>query len=113
MEDEYRAYREVIAAGIGARRPDIEVTTAGLDQLEGELARLDPEVVVCSRPDPTGSGVRLAWVELPLDPTRPTKISLGGRHSESTNPVLEELLAVLDEAEGLPRTRGSAKGRIR
>jgi hypothetical protein len=103
IEDEYRAYREVIAAGLEALRPDTEVAAGGLDLLEGELARLDPEVVVCSRPQPAGSGVRPAWVELSLDPTRPTKVSLGGRRSESTNPTLETLLAVIDEAEGRPR----------
>ena len=94
----------MIAAGVAALRPGAEVTTAGLDRLEGELARLDPEVVVCSGPEPAGLGVGLAWVELPLDPTRPTKISLGGRRSETTNPTLETLLAVIDEAEGLSRT---------
>ena len=88
-------------------RPGTEVAAIGLERLEGELARLDPEVVVCSRP---GGGTmetedRLAWVELSLDPTRPTKISVGGRQSESTNPTLEELLAVMDEAEGSPRGR--------
>jgi len=110
IENEYRAYREVIAAGIGTLRPGTEVTTVELDWLEGELARLDPEVVVCSRP--AGSGVRLAWVELSLDPTRPTKISLGGRRSESTNLALETLLAVIDDADGLPRSRGSREGRV-
>jgi len=104
-EDEYRAYREVIAAGVQMLRPDTEVTAIGLDLLEGELARRDPEVVVCSRPGrPAEAEGRLAWVELPLDPTRPTKISLGGRRSESTNPTLETLLAVIDEAEGLSRS---------
>ncbi len=112
IEDEYRAYREVLAAGIETMRPDIEVAAVGLDRLEGELARLDPEVVVCSRPDPAGPGVRRAWIELSLDPTRPTKISLGGRRSESTNLALETLLAVIDDADGLPRSRGSREGRV-
>jgi len=112
IENEYRAYREVIAAGIGTLRPGTEVTTVELDWLEGELARLDPEVVVCSRPDPAGPGVRRAWIELSLNPTRPARISLGGRRSESTNLTLETLLAVIDEAEGLSRTQGSLKGRI-
>ena len=109
IEDEYRAYREVIAAGTEMLRPETEVAAIGLDQLEGELARLDPEVVVCTRPQPAGSRVRVAWVELSLDPTRPTKISIGRRRSESTNPALETLLAVIAEAEGLPRTP-SARG---
>ena len=112
IENEYRAYREVIAAGIGTLRPGTEVTTVELDWLEGELARLDPEVVVCSQPDPMGPGVRRAWIELSLDPTRPTKISLGGRRSESTNLTLETLLAVIDDADGLPRSRGSREGRV-
>ena len=99
MEDEYRAYRETIAAGIEALRPGVEVTTVVLGVLKGELARLDPEVVVCSGPEPAKTGVRLAWVELPLDPIRPMKIRRGGRRSESADPTLEGLLAVVDEAE--------------
>ncbi len=111
IEDEYRAYREVIAAGLEALRPGAEVTTAGLDRLEVELARLDPEVVVCSGPGSLAAAEgRGAWIELSLEPTRPAKISLGGRRSESTNPTLETLLAVIDEAEGLSRTRGSPRG---
>jgi hypothetical protein len=86
-------------------RPGTEVAAIGLDRLEGELARLDPEVVVCSGPVSLAEAEgRLAWIELSLDTTRPTKVSLGGRRSESTNPTLETLLAVMDEAEGLPRT---------
>ena len=91
--------------GLETLRPGTEVAAVGLDQLEGELARLDPEVVVCSRPGGTAETEgRLAWVELSLDLRRPTKIFFGGRHSESTNPALETLLAVIDEAEGLPLT---------
>ena len=105
IEDEYRAYREVIAAGLQALRSGTEVAAVGLDQLEAELARLNPGVVVCSRPGSLAEVEgRLAWIELSLNPTRPTKISLGGRRFESTNPTLETLLAVIDEAEGIRRT---------
>jgi X-X-X-Leu-X-X-Gly heptad repeat protein len=34
IEDEYRAYREVIAAGLQALRSGTEVAAVGLDQLE-------------------------------------------------------------------------------
>ena len=94
----------MIAAGLETLRPGTEVAAVGLDRLEGELARLDPEVVVCSRPGSLAEAEGgPAWVELSLDPTRPTKISLGGRRSESTNPTLATLLAVIDDAEGRPR----------
>ena len=107
IEDEYRAYREVIAAGIGALRPGVEVASVGLEGLEGALARLDPRVVICSGPEPAGAG-REAWVELPLEPIRPMKVRRGGGQSESSDSTLEGLLAVLDEAEQLSGTeRGS------
>ncbi len=113
MEDEYRAYREVIAAALETLRPDTEVTAIELDRLDGEMTRLDPHVVVCSRPGGAAEAEgRLAWVELSLDPTRPTKIFLGGHRFESTNPTLETLLAVLNEAEGPSRTRGSPEGKL-
>ena len=99
LEDDYRAYREVIAAGIGVLRPQVEVTTSGLDALEEEIARLDPHVVVCSLPATMGSGDRMAWMKLSLDPTRPTVICVGGRYSEVSNPVFDALLGVVDEAE--------------
>jgi hypothetical protein len=102
----------VIATGIGTLRPGAEVTTVELARLEGELARLDPEVVVCSRPEPAGLGVRRAWIELSLNPTRPARISLGGCRSESTNTTLETLLTVIDDVDGLLRSRGFREGRV-
>ena len=49
FEDQYRAYREVIGAAIRVLRPQVDVTTTGLDDLEAEVARLDPLVVMCSQ----------------------------------------------------------------
>ncbi len=101
LEDDYRAYRELIAAGIRVLRPNAEVATSALDALEEEIARLDPHVVVCSLPANMGPGDRVAWVELSIDPTQPTIICVGGRYSDVRNPVFEVLLGVIDEAERL------------
>jgi hypothetical protein len=101
LEDDYRAYREVIAVGINALRPHTEVTSVGLAELEVELARLDPDVVMSSVAAGSGLGERLAWVELSLDPARPSIVCVGGRYSERINPGLEALLEVVDEAERL------------
>ena len=101
MEDEYRAYREVIAAGIEILRPSVEVTTVGLDALEEEVVRLAPRLVVCSRPEPA-DGMYTddvhTWVELPLHPTRPMKVRHSGHPPESSDSTLEALLAVIDGA---------------
>lgn len=104
FEDEYRAYRDVIAAGIRSLRPRAEVATVGLNALDLAIERLDPQVVVCSRPYTADPGGGLAWVEVSLDPTRPTKVWFGGRRWESTEPTLDLLLVVIDEAERLART---------
>ena len=44
--NEYRAYREAIAAGIRLLRPHTEVSTAAPADLGAELERFDPQVVV-------------------------------------------------------------------
>ncbi len=105
MEDGYRVYREVIAAGLQMQRPGLEVVAAGTGALGGEeFGRLDPQVVVCHGPSPAGADGVLAWVELPLNPTRPMKVSLDGRrYPVPAGPTLGALLAVVDEAERLSR----------
>ena len=99
MQDDYRAYREVIAAGIRILRPRAEVETAALEALEEELERFDPQLVICSRHKQIESGGKPAWIEISLDPTLLTKISVGGRYLERSNPTVETLLEVIDELE--------------
>jgi hypothetical protein len=101
MEEEYRAYREVIAVGINALRPHTEVTSVGLEELEEAVARLDPDVVITSVATRADSGERLTWVKLSLDPAQPSISYVGGRYFEWSNPGLDELLKIVDEAEQL------------
>jgi hypothetical protein len=110
FEDDYRAYRDVIAAGIRALRPHSKVQTADVDVLEEEVKRLDPHVVICSQPNTVDPGGRLGWVELLMEPLHPSKICVGGRYSERTNPTLEVLLAVIDEVEKLVQTNTDLRG---
>ncbi len=101
FDDEHRAYREVIAAGIGLLRPHTEVSTATPAEIEGEIGRFDPQVVVCGVPGRTDPGGVPAWVELPVEPQRPARIRVGGSRRTSVNLDLEGLLAIVDEAEEL------------
>ena len=104
LEDDYRVYRETIAAVLRVvLRPHAEVKSTTLEALEeDELERFDPQVVICGGHhegvEPDG---RAAWIELSLDPTRPTMISVGSCSLELTNPKVEELLEIIDELHEL------------
>ena len=99
FEDDYRAYREVMAAAIRVLRPSSQVESANLDALAEQVERMDPHVVICSRPNTVDPRRRPAWVVLPTDPTRPARICVGGRYSERSNPTVEVLLGIIDEVE--------------
>ncbi len=98
FEDDYRVYRETIAAVLRVLRLGAEVESTAIEALEEELERFDPQVVICcgghEGVEPDG---RPAWIELSLDPTRPTVVSVGSCSLELTNPRVEELLEVIDE----------------
>ncbi|MGI8909975.1 MAG: hypothetical protein ACR2JR_05385 [Rubrobacteraceae bacterium] len=99
--DEHRVYREVIASGIRLLRPENAVATCTQGELGSELERFDPQVVICDLPETAEPGDRLAWIELPLETLRPTKVRIGGRHRECTHLLLEGLLELIDEAHVL------------
>lgn len=103
-EDEYRVYRDAIARSIRLHRPRVEVSVAELARLGAEVARLDPHLVVCSRPNTVEPNGRPAWFELPPVPDRSAEICVDGERSETLNPALEELLRVVDKTERLART---------
>ena len=100
----------MIAAAIRVLRPHAEVETATLEALGEEVERFDPELVICTQPNTVDAGGRIAWVELSIDPTQPSKVCIGGRHSEWTNPTVDVLLAVIDEVEEFTRTDDHNRG---
>jgi len=111
FEDDYRAYRGVLAAVIRALRPHTKVGTANLDELREEIERFDPQLVICTQPNTLDPGGVPAWVELSLDRHRPTKICLGGSYFERATLLgIEELLGILDDAERFVRTQNDRGG---
>jgi hypothetical protein len=99
FEDQYRAYREVIGAAIQVLRPQVEVTTTGLDDLEAEVERLDPQLVICSRDRPASLPPVVTWAKVPIE--------LSPRSSDVT---LETLLAVIDGVEK-PSSSGALRAK--
>ena len=115
FEDLRCVYRETIAAALTDLRPALEVRSVALGELEWELRRFDPHVVVCSRPNgeeyPGGRG---AWVHIPTDDEtsddeRLAEVCLEGERWRTEGPPLAELLGVVDEAEERLRERNLAE----
>jgi hypothetical protein len=103
MAIELRSYREVIRG----LRPHLEVVIVEPDALEPEIARLDPGLVIYSRPSIAATNGGSAWIEFRPYDQPAVRIYVGGRQFELEEVELEDLLSVVDEAERLARTGGS------
>jgi hypothetical protein len=102
-EDSYRSYGQTMVGAILGNRPNVEATIVQVRELEAEVRRFDPHLVVCNRPNSIDPGGRVAWVRLSDDPDEPSEFCLAGRRWGSENPELEEVLEIIDEMEGLLR----------
>jgi hypothetical protein len=103
FDEAYRAYQGTLAAVIRILRPDAEVITTEPEKIDELARRLAPDLVIGSRSEDEGpDGVR-AWIELAPSPTQTTKVRVGGRRSEMTNPTLDKLLMVIEDVEQLKR----------
>lgn len=105
--DEYRAYREAIAAGVRLLRPHTEVSTAAPADLGAELERFSPQMVVCGVPGRPDPGLATAWVGLPAEVGRPARVRVGEGRRETVGLTLEGLLRIVDEAEELVRAKAA------
>jgi hypothetical protein len=111
FEREYRVYMEAIAAAIREFRPDVEVAVTDAGELEAEVGRFDPQLVICTSPIPSNPvDEQLARIELSPDTAQPSRFRVGERHWESTNPTLSEILSVVDETK---RVRGLTREKER
>jgi F420-dependent methylenetetrahydromethanopterin dehydrogenase len=101
-EDSHRSYGEAMVGAIRASRPGLEaVSLAHLRELEAEVERFDPHLVVSSQPNTFDPGARAAWVLLSDDPYEPSEVCIDGRHRRLENPGLEQILEMIDETEAL------------
>lgn len=106
IANEPRFYREVIAAGLKLQRAHIDVTAVDPADLAADVARLQPQLVVCSRLTDTIVAASPAWVLLPLDDRDAVVINLDGQRTTSGPIEFHDLLSVIDTAEQLRnRTR--------
>jgi hypothetical protein len=104
FEKEYRLYMDAMAAAIREFRSDVEVALVDGEDIEPEVERFDPQLVICSSPVPENPvDDRLAWIELSPEPDQPSRFRVGERHWESMNPTLGEILPIVEETKRLRR----------
>jgi hypothetical protein len=96
---EPRAYRTAIGRVIQDQRPHLEVTVVEPDDLQAEVAHLDPALMICSQPKPATSDRWPAWVEFRPYDEASVKVCIGGRFARLYEPNSDDLLSVVDEAE--------------
>jgi hypothetical protein len=101
FEESYRVYQDVIAEAVLAHRPHTEVLTTEQDALQAEVARIDPDLVICSQHEKNAidvSGIP-AWFIVPTGSEHSAELSLGGASSRVEQPGIVEMLWFVDETE--------------
>jgi hypothetical protein len=104
FEDEYNAYQGTLAATIKILRPDGVVVTADPKEISRVATRFDPDIIIGSGFNDEDLDAVGAWIDLSLDPTRATKVQVGGEYSEMINPTLDKLLEIIEEVAQLTQT---------
>ena len=105
LANEPRAYREVMAAVFQQLLPQHQVLTVAPDDLDAEVVRLDPQLVLCSSLTPAVQAHPLVWVMLyPGGETR-AEISIGGEHTTVGDLEFNSLLSIIDQTECLAGLR--------
>jgi hypothetical protein len=108
---EPRSYRQAVGEALRSMRPHVEVVVLEPGTLGAGVARLEPEVVFADGPDASSPPGRPAWVEFRPYEEPPARVRLAGRRWELGEVGLEDLLSLVDEAEGLSRAGRDPGGR--
>jgi hypothetical protein len=96
---EPKSYREAIAAAFRLLRPGIEVFEAEEEDLDREVGRLGPDLVVCSRLTASVEDRAPNWVELYPGYASRSLVSLRGERSTVEEIQLSDLLSAIDRAD--------------
>jgi hypothetical protein len=94
---ELRSYREAIAAAFRLLRPNVEVFEVEEEDLDREVGRLGPDLVVCSRRTARVENHAPNWIELYPDYGPRSVVSVRGERSTIEEIQLSDLLSVVDE----------------
>lgn len=102
---EPRMYREALALALRRHRPEAEILLVSESAMDGKVEGYEPHVLVRNDGDggvPEGLlGSTVCRVEVLYTDGMATRVSMGGRTFEIEDASMEDLIALVDEAEGL------------
>ncbi len=94
VANELTSYRQTIAIVIRDLRPEVEVYEAEPGALDGEVVRLGPDLVICSRVTDTVRKRVANWVELYPECEPYSTFCVGGERGAKRDVQLSDLLAL-------------------
>lgn len=103
VASELRSYREAVATAFRELRPDVEVFEAESGDLNREVLRLRPDLVICSQITSLVKERVRNWVELYPDCEPHSVVSIEGEVSTVEDMQLADLLDVVDRTQHVAR----------
>ena len=94
VANELTSYRQSITIAIRDLRPLVEVFEADSEAMDGEVTRLGPDLVICSRVTRTVKRRVANWVELYPECKPYSTFYIGGQHRAKKDVQLSDLLAL-------------------
>ena len=94
-------YGEVLAYALAKNRPSAEVVRVDPEGLAGDLGGFVPRLVVFNEATDQVTTLAASWVALSYPKAIEANVCLGGRLSTIEDVRVEDVLAVMDEAERL------------
>src|SRR3712207_6051050 len=102
---ELQSYRQSYATIFRELRPEVEVFEAEAEDLDREVERLGPDLVVCSRLTARVVDHAPSWVELYPNHGDRSVVSVLGERSTLEEIQLSDLLSIIDRTERSPLKR--------
>lgn len=94
VANELASYRQTLAIVLRELRPHVEVFETASEHMDGEITRLRPDRVICSRATYTVRQRVANWVELYPECKPYSTFYIGGQHRAKRDVQLSDLLAL-------------------
>ncbi len=95
------SYRQTLALSLQSSRPHLEVRIVAPEDLDREVERFEPHLVVCNEASSLVRANVLSWVQILFENSLDALVSVDGRASEVHDVSTDDLLGAIDETEDL------------